>query len=34
MRIFALDVEIDDTQWKGKARTSFTGPTAFMSVSF
>jgi len=34
IRNFILDVEIDDTTWHGKARTSFTGPTAFMSVSF
>jgi hypothetical protein len=34
MRTFVLDVEIDDPKWRGKARTSFTGPTAFMSVSF
>jgi hypothetical protein len=34
MRTFILDVEIDDSKWRGKARTSFTGPTAFMSVTF
>jgi hypothetical protein len=34
MRSFILDVEIDDPQWRGKARTSFTGPTLFMNVSF
>jgi hypothetical protein len=34
VRSFILDVEIDDPQWHGKARTSFTGPTAFMTVSF
>ena len=34
IRNFILDVEIDDTTWHGKVRTSFTGPTAFMSVSF
>jgi hypothetical protein len=34
MRTFILDVEIDDPKWHGKARTSFTGPTAFMTVSF
>ena len=34
VRSFILDVEIDDDKWRGKARTVFTGPTAFMSVSF
>jgi hypothetical protein len=34
LRTFVLDVEIDDTKWRGKARSSFTGPTAFMSVTF
>jgi hypothetical protein len=34
MRTFVLDVEIDDPDWRGKARTSFTGPTVFMTVSF
>jgi hypothetical protein len=33
-RSFILDVEIDDSKWRGKARTSFTGPTLFMTVSF
>lgn len=34
LRTFVLDVEIDDSTWRGRARTSYTGPTAFMSVSF
>lgn len=34
VRSFILDVEIDDPKWHGKARTSFTGPTLFMTVSF
>ncbi len=34
LRSFVLDVEIDDTDWRGRARTTFTGPTAFVTVSF
>jgi hypothetical protein len=34
VRSFVLDVEIDDPDWRGKARTTYTGPTAFMTVSF
>jgi hypothetical protein len=34
VRSFVLDVEIDDDKWRGKARTTFTGPTLFMSVTF
>ena len=34
VRAFVLDVEIDDSGWHGKARTSYTGPTAFVTVSF
>ena len=34
LRSYVLDVEVDDTKWHGRARTVFTGPTAFMSVSF
>lgn len=34
LRSYVLDVEIDDTDWKGRARTVFTGPAAFMTVSF
>jgi len=33
-RSLVLDVEIDKANWRGKARTAFTGPTAFMTVSF
>jgi hypothetical protein len=34
LRTFVLDVEIDDSDWRGRARTSYTGPTAFVTVSF
>jgi len=34
LRTFMLDVEIDKSDWRGKARTTYTGPTAFMTVSF
>jgi hypothetical protein len=34
LRAFVLDVEIDESNWRGKARTSYTGPTAFLNVSF
>jgi hypothetical protein len=34
LRNLVLDVEIDDTEWRGKARTTFTGPNLFMRVSF
>jgi hypothetical protein len=34
LRSYVLDVEVDDTQWHGRARTVFTGPTAFVTVSF
>ena len=34
LRTFVLDVEIDDTDWRGRARTTFTGPTAFVTMSF
>jgi hypothetical protein len=34
LRNLVFDVEIDDTEWHGKARTTFTGPTLFMRVSF
>jgi hypothetical protein len=34
VRTLVMDVEVDDPSWRGKARTSFTGPTAFVSVSF
>lgn len=34
VRSFVLDVEIDDPDWRGRARTSFTGPAAFVTVSF
>lgn len=33
-RTFVLNVEIDDAKWHGKAHTVFTGPTAFVTVSF
>ena len=34
MRSLVLDVKIDDPDWQGRARTVFTGPAAFMTVSF
>lgn len=34
VRSFFLDVSIDSSDWHGKARTTFTGPTAFMRASF
>ena len=34
LRSYVLDVEVDDTDWRGRARTVFTGPAAFMTVSF
>jgi hypothetical protein len=34
IRTFVLDVKIDDANWQGRARTTYTGPTAFMTVSF
>jgi hypothetical protein len=34
MRTLIVDVEIDSSDWHGKARTAFSGPTAIMTVSF
>jgi hypothetical protein len=34
MRSLMLDLEIDKSGWQGRARTAFSGPTAFMTVSF
>ena len=34
LRSYVLDVEVDDTDWHGKVRAGFTGPAAFMTVSF
>ena len=34
VRNLVLNVEIDDTKWRGNARTVFTGPTVFMSIGF
>jgi hypothetical protein len=34
LRTFVLDVDIEGSNWVGKARTTYTGPTAFMTVSF
>ena len=34
VRNLALNVEIDDPKWRGKARTAFNGPVLFMSVGF
>ena len=33
-RSLVLDVEVDKSSWRGRARTAFTGPAAFMTVSF
>jgi hypothetical protein len=33
-RTLVLDIEISETSWHGKARSTFTGPTAFMTISF
>lgn len=33
-RNLVLDLTIDKTEWRGRARTSFAGPTAYMTVSF
>jgi len=33
-RSLVLDLEVDKASWRGRARTAFTGPTAFMTVSF
>jgi len=34
MRGLILDVKIEDPSWTGRARTAYTGPAAFMTVSF
>jgi hypothetical protein len=34
LRNYVLDVEVDDPDWRGRARTVFTGPAAFLRVSF
>jgi hypothetical protein len=34
MRGLILDVKIEDPGWTGRARTAYTGPAAFMTVSF
>ena len=34
VRSLVIDVDIDNTDWRGQARLSFQGPTAFMTVSF
>jgi len=33
-RTLVLDVEVDKTSWNGKARTAFSGPAAYVTVSF
>ncbi len=33
-RSLVVDVEIDNPDWTGRVRTTYTGPTAFMTVSF
>jgi|SRR5262245_15909879 len=34
MRSLIVDVDIDTSDWRGNARTSFSGPTVVMTVSF
>jgi hypothetical protein len=34
MRTLLLDLSVDKTSWRGNARSSFTGPTVYMTVSF
>jgi len=34
MRSLAIDLTVDKADWVGRARTVFTGPTAYMTVSF
>ncbi len=34
MQNLIVDVDIDATNWQGKARTAFSGPNAFITVSF
>lgn len=34
IRSLMLDLSIDKPEWRGSARTSFTGPAAYMTVSF
>jgi hypothetical protein len=34
MRNLIVDLDVDATNWQGKARTSFSGPNAFITVSF
>jgi hypothetical protein len=34
LRSFFVDVDIDSSDWHGKARTTFTGPAAFMRLSY
>lgn len=34
LRSFFVDVSIDSSSWHGKAQTTFTGPSAFMRMSF
>jgi len=33
-RTLVLDLEVDKTDWVGKAKTAFSGPTAYLTVSF
>ncbi len=34
VRNLVIDVSIDDPKWHGRARTGFSGPTMYMTVSF
>jgi len=33
-RNLVLDVEVDKSSWQGRARTTFSGPTAYVTVTF
>jgi hypothetical protein len=34
VRSLVIDVDIDNTDWRGQARLAFQGPTAFVTMSF
>lgn len=34
MRNLVVDLKVDEPDWTGRIRTSYTGPTAYMTVSF
>jgi len=33
-RNLMVNVTVDDPDWTGRARTAFSGPTAYMTISF